>query len=163
MQAKIRPIHGLLAYKSLSEAIERAAQDDVALGQRGVGIALEAPRESPVVAYVLPLQTSPIRSAFHSGAVALFLSTRDHSRPVTNSLLATLFDLTPTEARTVPELVRDAGTKEIAKKLGISDHTVISQLKRVYQKTGTNKQTQLAALIHGFELPYTGLDRLPDE
>jgi DNA-binding CsgD family transcriptional regulator len=160
-QAKVRPIHGLLAYKSLSEAIERAAQDDVALGQRGIGIALEAPGESPVVAYVLPLQASPIRSAFHSGAVAVFLSTREHSRPVMGSLLATLFDLTPAEARIVPEVVRGAGAKEIANKLGVSENTVISHLKRVYQKTGTNKQTQLAALVHGIELPYADLDRLP--
>jgi DNA-binding CsgD family transcriptional regulator len=153
-QVKMRSIHGLLAYKSLSEAIERAAQDDVALGQRGVGIALEAPGESPVVAYVLPLQASPIRSAFHSGAVAVFLSTRDHSRPVMDSLLATLFDLTPAEARIVPEVLRGAGVKEIAKKLCVSDNTVKSQLKCIYEKTGTNKLTQLAALVHGFELPY---------
>jgi DNA-binding CsgD family transcriptional regulator len=158
-QAKERQIHGLLAYKSLSEAIERAAQDDVALGQRGIGIALEAPGESPVVAYVLPLQASPIRSAFHSGAVAVFLSTRKHSRPVMDSLLATLFDLTPAEARIVPEVVRGAGVKEIAKNLCVSDNTVKSQLKCIYEKTGTNKLTQLAALVHGFELPYAELDR----
>jgi DNA-binding CsgD family transcriptional regulator len=162
-QAKVRGIHGLLAYKSLSEAIERAAQDDVALGQRGIGIALEAPGESPVVAYVLPLQASPIRSAFHSGAVAVFLSTRDNSRPAMDSLLATLFDLTPAEARIVPDVVRGAGVKEIAKKLCVSNHTVTSHLRRVYEKTGTNKQTQLAALMHGFELPYAELDRLPNK
>lgn len=160
-QAQVRGIHGFLAYKSLSEAIERAAQDDVALGQRGIGIALEAPGESPVVAYVLPLQASPIRSAFHSGAVAVFLSTRDHSRPVMDGLLATLFDLTPAEARIVPYVVRGTGAKEIAKKLCVSEHTVNTHLKRIYDKTGVNKQTQLAALVHSFELPYAELDRLP--
>ncbi|OYU75479.1 MAG: hypothetical protein CFE32_14145 [Alphaproteobacteria bacterium PA3] len=153
-QARVRQIHGLLAYKSLSEAIELAAQDDQALGPRGVGIALEAPGESPVVAYVLPLQASAIRSAFHYGAVAVFLSTRDHSRPVIDSLLATLFGLTPAEARILPEVVRGAGPKEIAMKLSVSDNTVKSQLKCIYEKTGTNKLTQLAALMHSFEFPY---------
>ncbi len=161
-QARVRGIHGVLAYKSLGEAIERAAQNDVALGQRGIGIALEAPGESPVVAYVLPLQASPIRSAFHSGAVAVFLSTRDHSRPVMDSLLATLFDLTPAEARIVPYVLRGASVKEISKKLCVSGHTVNSQLKRIYEKTGTNKQTQLAALMRSFEFPYGELDRLPN-
>ena len=161
-QARVRQVHGLLAYKSLSEAIELAAQDDVALGPRGVGIALEAPGESPVVAYVLPLQASPIRRAFHSGAVAVFLSTRDHSRPVIDGLLATLFGLTPAEARIVPEVVLGAGPKEIAMKLSVSENTVKSQLKCIYEKTGTNKLTQLAALVHSFDLPYAELDRVPN-
>ena len=161
-QARVRQVHGLLAYKSLSDAIELAAQDDVALGPRGVGIALEAPGENPVVAYVLPLQASPIRSAFHSGAVAVFLSTRDHSRPLIDGLFATLFGLTPAEARIVPEVVLGAGPKEIAMKLSVSENTVKSQLKCIYGKTGTNKLTQLAALVLRFDLPYTELDRVPN-
>lgn len=144
-------------FKSLAVAIERAAQGDTPLGQRGIGLALHLPGKSPIVAYVLPLQVSDARSAFNPAAVAIFLSTRELSLPALDSTLATLFELTPAEIRVLNRLTKGLGAQEIADELSVSDHTIITHMKHLYEKTGTNKQTQLMALNAALAPPIAAL------
>jgi DNA-binding NarL/FixJ family response regulator len=132
--------------QSLQEAIELAALGDAQLGQRGIGITLQAPGETPVVAYVLPLQVSDVRSSFNTAAVAIFLCTRDAATPVTESLLATLYALTPAEIRVFQQMVKGLSAKEIANTLHLSESTVNTHTKHLFAKTDTGKQTQLIAL-----------------
>lgn len=142
-------------FKSLAVAIERAAQGDTPLGQRGIGLAMHLPGKSPIVAYVLPLQVSDARSAFNPAAVALFLSTRELSLPVLDSTLATLFELTPAEIRVLNRMTKGLCTQEIASELSVSNHTIVTHMKHLYEKTGTNKQTQLMALNAALAPPIT--------
>jgi DNA-binding CsgD family transcriptional regulator len=130
----------------LQEAIELAALGDAQLGQRGIGITLQAPGETPMVAYVLPLQVSDVRSSFNTAAVAIFLCTRDAATPVTESLLATLYALTPAEIRVFQHMVKGLSAKEIANSLHLSESTVNTHTKHLFAKTDTGKQTQLIAL-----------------
>jgi DNA-binding NarL/FixJ family response regulator len=132
--------------QSLQQAIELAAQGDEQLGQRGIGITLQAPDQTPVVAYVLPLQVSDVRSSFNTAAVAIFLCTRDAATPVTESLLATLYSLTPAEIRVFKQLAKGLSAKEIANTLHLSESTVVTHTKHLLAKTNTGKQTQLIAL-----------------
>jgi DNA-binding NarL/FixJ family response regulator len=140
-------------FRSLAQAIERAAMGDASLGQRGIGIALQAPGQPPVVAYVLPLQVSDVRSAFNAAAVAIFLSTRETSQPAMESILATLYELTPSEIRVLSQLMRGLSITEIACELAVSDSTVTTHLKHIYEKTQTNKQSQLVALTASLNTP----------
>jgi DNA-binding NarL/FixJ family response regulator len=132
--------------QSLQQAIELAALGDAQLGQRGIGITLQAPNQTPVVAYVLPLQVSAVRSSFNTAAVAIFLCTRDAATPVTESLLATLYALTPAEIRVFQHMVKGLSAKEIANTLHLSESTVITHTKHLFAKTDTGKQTQLISL-----------------
>jgi DNA-binding CsgD family transcriptional regulator/PAS domain-containing protein len=132
---------------SLSQAVELAAQGDTPLGRRGIGLALQSSGEPPLIAYVLPLQVSAVRSAFNPAAVAIFLCTRDNSAPVADAVLATLYELTPTEIRVVKLLAQGQSTKAIARLMGVTDHTITTHTKHIYAKTGANKQSQLVALV----------------
>ncbi|MBS7806670.1 helix-turn-helix transcriptional regulator [Variovorax sp. PCZ-1] len=139
--------------QSLQQAIEMAALGDATLGHRGIGITLQAPGQTPLIAYVLPLQVSDIRSGFTQAAVAIFLCSRDTATPVTESLLATLYALTPAEIRVFQHLAQGLSAKEIAKTLHLSESTVVTHTRHLLAKTKTHKQTQLMALAAALTPP----------
>jgi len=57
------------------------------------------------------------------------------------------FGLTPAEARLACLLVQGKAVEEAASELGVSSHTVRTQLQRVFSKTGTNRQATLVLLL----------------
>jgi DNA-binding CsgD family transcriptional regulator len=61
--------------------------------------------------------------------------------------LTQLYALTPAQARVALELVRGGSYKQVAKTLGISDHTVSSHVKEIYLKTGLTRQADLVRNI----------------
>jgi DNA-binding NarL/FixJ family response regulator len=139
--------------QSLQQAIELAAQGDASLGHRGIGITLQAPGQTPLVAYVLPLQVSDIRSGFTKAAVAIFLCSRETAMPVAESLLATLYALTPAEIRVFQHVAQGMSAKEIANTLHLSESTVVTHTRHLLTKTDTHKQTQLMALAAALTPP----------
>ncbi|CAN7478037.1 LuxR C-terminal-related transcriptional regulator [Pseudoduganella sp. LjRoot289] len=64
-------------------------------------------------------------------------------------VLRQLFDLTPAEASVSRALAAGDSLEEIAAASGVSVNTVKTHLHRVYGKTGTGRQGELVALIHG--------------
>lgn len=143
----------VLNIQSLQQAIELAAQGDASLGHRGIGITLQAPGQTPLVAYVLPLQVSDIRSGFTKAAVAIFLCSRETAMPVAESLLATLYALTPAEIRVFQHVAQGMSAKEIANSLHLSESTVVTHTRHLLSKTDTHKQTQLMALAAALTPP----------
>lgn len=79
--------------------------------------------------------------------VALFVSPPNQVKKVSEQLLIELFDLTPTEARVAASLTRGARPADVADALGVSQTTIAFHLRNLFQKTGTNRQTDLVALI----------------
>ncbi len=65
-------------------------------------------------------------------------------------LISSLFDLTPAEARVARGIASGRTLAELAREWGVSDETVKSQLKRIFVKTSTRRQTDLAALVSNF-------------
>jgi DNA-binding CsgD family transcriptional regulator len=59
------------------------------------------------------------------------------------SVLQQRLGLSPTQARVTAMLSAGRSVKEIAKTLGIADDSVRQYLKRIYQRTGTQRQTDL--------------------
>ena len=59
------------------------------------------------------------------------------------SILEQRLGLSPTQARTTSLLMTGRSVKEIAEVLGIADDSVRQYLKRIYQRTGTRRQTDL--------------------
>jgi DNA-binding CsgD family transcriptional regulator len=62
-------------------------------------------------------------------------------------LLSTTFDLTPAEARVAARLTSGLTLEATAKEFKVSITTVRSQLKAVFEKTGTNRQADLVRLL----------------
>ncbi|WP_168201391.1 helix-turn-helix transcriptional regulator [Qingshengfaniella alkalisoli] len=58
-----------------------------------------------------------------------------------------LFGLTPAEARVAGALANGARTVDVAKDLGVSQTTIAFHMRNLFQKTGTNRQADLVALI----------------
>jgi DNA-binding CsgD family transcriptional regulator len=61
--------------------------------------------------------------------------------------LRDLFGLTLAEARTALAIFEGATLKEAAETLGVSRFTVQNHLARVFEKTGTNRQSALVRLL----------------
>jgi DNA-binding CsgD family transcriptional regulator len=66
---------------------------------------------------------------------------------ITVAFLQTRFDLTPAEARLVVHLVTGTSLKSSAKALGVSHETVRRQVKSVFRKTGTHRQSELVITV----------------
>ena len=62
--------------------------------------------------------------------------------------IATLYGLRPTEARLAAALAGGASIKEAALALGMSELTVRTYVKRILQKTGVRRQTDLVQMIN---------------
>jgi DNA-binding CsgD family transcriptional regulator len=61
--------------------------------------------------------------------------------------LRTLFGLTPAETRLAAALLDGATMAEAAERFGVSINTVHVQLARLFDKTGTKRQTELVRLL----------------
>jgi DNA-binding CsgD family transcriptional regulator len=70
-------------------------------------------------------------------------------------VVAATFGLTPAEARVGVELTRGLSPEEIAQTHGVAISTVRSQLRSLFQKTRTTRQTELVSTIAS--LPMLGL------
>lgn len=81
------------------------------------------------------------------GMAALFLCDPARQATPPEHLLTALFGLTPAEARLASGLVSGERTSDIARALRISRTTVAFHLRNLFEKTGTNRQADLIALI----------------
>ncbi|WP_306152889.1 response regulator [Roseovarius sp. MMSF_3281] len=80
-------------------------------------------------------------------AMALFLAAPERRSRAPETLLMDLFGLTPTEARVAGALANGARTVNVAEELGVSQTTIAFHMRNLFQKTGTNRQADLVALI----------------
>ena len=62
-------------------------------------------------------------------------------------LLKTAYGLTTAEIRTAELVAKGCGLEEVATQLDVSINTVKTQLKHIYDKTGTNNRARLVKLL----------------
>jgi DNA-binding CsgD family transcriptional regulator len=132
------------ADKLLRDAI---AAIDVAGGVRSFPVR-DMGAEAMMVAHVIPIRLSA-RDIFVRCAAALVLTpvTLPQAPPV--ELVQSLFDLTPAEARVARSLASGKTLADIASTGGVSRNTIRTQLDRVMEKTGCNRQADVVALLTG--------------
>lgn len=100
----------------------------------------------PVVVHVLPVLG--VAHDIFAGALAIVIVT-----PVVMpgvhcaDMLDTLFDLTPSEGRLTALVGSGLTPRLAAEKLGITEETARSTLKRVFSKVGVSRQSELTALL----------------
>lgn len=79
--------------------------------------------------------------------VALFFSHSGHNELVPFKALGTLFQLTPMECRVAWAFAQGMRSEEIAQDFSISMTTVAFHKRNIFQKTQTNRQADLVALL----------------
>ncbi len=97
------------------------------------------------VIVLLSLLPAPTATAAPA-VMALIVDPSQRAAPA-DALLRNLFGLTPTEARVASLLVQGDRLEDIAQGLGIQQSTVVFHLRNIFAKTGTNRQTDLVALL----------------
>lgn len=100
----------------------------------------------PTIAHVVPLVRSA-RDIFANAAALLIVTPISGANAPPETLLRSLFDLTPTEAGVARALGQGQDQAAIAVSRGVSIETVRSQTKSILAKTGLNRQAELTALL----------------
>jgi DNA-binding CsgD family transcriptional regulator len=139
-------------------ALDRAIGEAITAGavnSGGVTIALPT-RDAPgLVATVLPLAYGERRNicgAFAAFA-AVFVQDPVVVPPFPGEAFAKLYGLTGGELRVLLALAPGLAVKEAAEVIGIGEATARTHLQRIYNKTGTSKQTELMQLFMGSAPP----------
>lgn len=104
------------------------------------------PSTSPMIAHVVPLRRGGL-DVFAGAISILFITPLIQQSSPAPELLQALFDLTPAEARVTGMVVSGKSVDEIAVAHRISAHTVRTQLKSVFAKTGVERQVELVSLL----------------
>ena len=81
-------------------------------------------------------------------ALALFFCHTDRPNSTPMNALEALFQLTPMESRVAWAFAQGARPEDIADKFAISTTTVAFHKRNIFQKTQTNRQSDLVALLH---------------
>ena len=148
----------LQADKTLADAFTTSDGGDVALGTRGIAVPLTARDGGRWVAHVLPLTSGARRQAgvCYAAVAAVFVrkATLDLHPPL--ETLSDIYQLTPAELRVLMAIVEIGGVPEVAPALGISETTVKTHLRRLFEKTGTKRQADLVKLVAAFMSPLAG-------
>ncbi|MDR2216373.1 MAG: helix-turn-helix transcriptional regulator [Nevskiaceae bacterium] len=142
----------LAVQTSFADALRRAASSDLAMGRRGIGVPLAA-HTNGGHAYVLPLLGSGIRRISGRSLVAVFVSTHKGQALPGETVLMTLFDLTPAEARVMAHVGQAQSTAAVGAKLGVKANTLKTHLSHIFRKTGCASQAELVKLMSSLSLP----------
>ena len=106
------------------------------------------------IARLLPLQGGAQRSnGSLTATLALFVYPADLETTSPLRLIAETYNLTSAEMRVFLAVVQIGGVPEAAEVLGIARNTMRVLLQRVYNKTGINRQADLAKLLASFSTP----------
>ena len=140
------------ADRFLQAQLERAlATLDASAGVRS--IAAPATGESaPFAVHLLPLRRGA-RDVFEADGVLMLVAEAANASAPTADLLRLLFDLTPAEARMTRLLLEGRTPAEAAARLGITEATARTHLRRVFGKTGVHRQAELIHILSGLGGP----------
>ncbi len=140
------------AGQALLDSFTAAAGGDAALGRRGVAVSLRARDDERYVAHVLPLTSGARHKAgvCYGAVAAIFVRKAGLDLPSPPVAVAHEFQLTPAELRVLFSIIEIGGVSEVADVLGISEATVRTHLHRLFEKTGTERQSDLVKLVAGY-------------
>ena len=82
----------------------------------------------------------------HRGA-AIFISDPEDAIEISPEVLSRLYGLTNAEARVVKALSEGKRLETFAEEAGVTTHTVRHQLKQIFRKTDTTRQSELIKLV----------------
>jgi DNA-binding CsgD family transcriptional regulator len=110
---------------------------------------ISAQREGEPSLFVLvkPIHDGHAEAGAPVAGVALFLAADQLHRSITIEPFARLHGLSPAEVELVSELLDGVSIVEASSALGISENTARAQLRSIFSKTGTHRQTDLTRRV----------------
>ena len=151
--------------KLVNHAIQASTPD---IPEKGRDLLLNTGTAAPCSLHITPSAHAGIQTA--KQLVAIFVSCPVITHHIGIDTLTETYRLTEAEGRLLQRLLNGCHSlPEAAISLGVSKHTVRSQLKSILEKTGTHSQTELikriltgpAALIGKKEMPSTANTPIP--
>ncbi|HEY1837203.1 MAG TPA: LuxR C-terminal-related transcriptional regulator [Rhizomicrobium sp.] len=135
------------AAKQLEALIAIAASPDAGT-RRGGSMAIPSPQSAlPLSVLVTPIgghKFAPIKDGL---SVCLCVTDLNAEMRLPRSPLHNVFGLTDAEIRVAQALFEGASLQEIAARFGVSHNTVRVQLASIFDKTHTNRQVDLIAML----------------
>ncbi|MDH5750585.1 MAG: helix-turn-helix transcriptional regulator [Rhodospirillales bacterium] len=101
--------------------------------------------KQPLVLLVTPVGGSGTEK--RSGGAAIFISDPEDAAEISNEVLTHLYGLTNAEARVVIGLSQGKRLETLSEELGVTISTTRHQLKQIFRKTDTTRQSELIKLI----------------
>jgi len=127
------------------EADLRRAAEQVAGSETGTSLVPLPEQDGSPAMFARVMQAS----AAGSGAILVLLSMSGDDA-IDGGLLQAAYALSPAEARLAGMLIEGWSPSDVARILGVTMNTVRTQLKNVFRKTGTRRQSELvSALLRG--------------
>lgn len=137
--------------KNLRKTItDTAAIDPDDSWKQSVAIGITHPEvEAPLPILVTPMHEHLITSDldYEGAKVAVFLTDPNLQQPISIDSLVSVYSLTPSEAQVAISLANGHSIDQIASQSHHSAHTIRSQLKSVFRKTGVSRQSELLKLL----------------
>jgi DNA-binding CsgD family transcriptional regulator len=159
MGANLRVSRGMLtaADPPSNRALQTLVQQLRTLGSSRGGtppgrVYIRRTNQAPMVIDALPV-AGLAADAFRSARAVLTIADLDANPAPPEEALRVAFGLTAAEARLAAQLVGSGSLNAAADALGIAKETARNQLKAVFAKTGTHRQSQLVALLSKLARP----------
>jgi DNA-binding CsgD family transcriptional regulator/PAS domain-containing protein len=142
-----------LAGTAIENAVAMSKRDEFILGPNGINVPLMR-GETPAVAHVMPLvrRDHPHRVA-QKAVAAIFVASAGRAPIPAMDAIAALFGLTPAEKNVGSQLAIGRTSSDIAVLNGLSENTVKTHIRNLFEKTGTADQKKLAILIKDLSPP----------
>lgn len=136
------------AKKALTSAVRVAAENEVLLQRRGLGIPLKShDGGAAAILHVMPLYRGEIRAGLVQRAVAgVFVAVSDVINQTSVDAISLLYELSPAESAVFAGISQGRSISESATDIGIAKSTARTHLLRVFEKTGCKRQAELVAL-----------------
>jgi DNA-binding CsgD family transcriptional regulator len=144
--------------QDMQDLFAAAASGDMAIATRAIALPLSAQDGTRYVAHVLPLTSGVRRTTgiVYTATAAIFIRKVAFEPLLCPEVIARTYKLTPTELRVLLAIVEVGRVPEVAAALGIAETTVKTHLSRLFTKTGTRRQADLAKIVAGFATPLNG-------
>jgi DNA-binding CsgD family transcriptional regulator len=145
----------------LRRLVAAAARVTDGAGPSAGDLVLERPSgRAPYVLAACPLRAPAIDVA-HQARVALFVTDPEGPAGSAELTLARVYRLTPAETRLAAVLAQGLCLSEAGARFGVSANTVRTQLKSLFAKTGTRRQSDLVRLLLTLPPPGPEPDQAP--
>jgi DNA-binding CsgD family transcriptional regulator len=141
--------------QALQKLFAAASAGDAAIDTQGIALPLTALNGTHYVAHVLPLTSGARRvtGIAYTAIAAIFIRNVAFEAVASPEAIARTYKLTPTELRVLLAIVEVGGAPEVAVALGVAESTIKTHLGRLFAKTGTRRQADLAKIVAGFATP----------
>jgi len=105
--------------------------------------------EAPLPLLITPIHANLITSDldYEGAQVAVFLSDPNLQQPISIDNLVSVYGLTPSESQVAISIANGHSIDDIARTSNHSAHTIRSQLKSTFRKTGVSRQSELIKLL----------------